>query len=1180
MREPAAKRRRLSPSDDESEQDSFASFSEDDVEIGEVTQPDHDSGEENVKDSGSGSEVDDDDDGEDGASVEKSMNPSKAKAETRPTPQRRPYGELSAAVALTGETYKSNIFKLQVDDLLQEVRPKYTPKDKAIERALRKLKSIIENIPERSPTWIMEAEGALRKRDNVAVPFPEPRPPKDAQYKLQYAKPAYINAVGSFPLSLGTKSGSEIVIDLVITMPSNIFQEKDYLNYRYFYKRAYYLACLAAGIKDNREDKYKLSFDHLHGNQLLPILIVEINQETHPSHDLPCRTFKVVILPSVSEDLFSRDKLLPNRNCVRPKDNEESASAQKTLAPTPFYNASIRVDGLVSSFLKLQYQATKKCDAYKDACVLGRIWLRQRGFTARIRGGGFGNFEWSALIALLLHGGGPNGMPAFSSGYSSYQLFKAALQYVATRDLAKTPQIFGGKKPELPKVEGMPVLFDAERGLNILFKMTPWSYKLLQYEARTTVAMLSDSNFDHFNETFILRGDRQHLRYDVVVALPLVSLVDEGPGFTSDLIKEKCLAMYNNLAEGLSDRVKLINLIMPEDETWPIGSRAAGTRKGAVLLGCILDPANAHRLIDHGPTAEDKIAAAKFRKFWGQKAELRRFRDGSILETVIWPAKDETGFSVFRRVLSYIIEKHVSASALKGMIYNGDADAALLPHAAGSKSASTSPFQPMMEAFRQFEQDLRALDDIPLQIRHLLASDSYLSYSSVDVPLLPHRTMTRPAEVILQFEGSARWPDDLDAIQRTKMAFFLKIAELLERSSEAIRARVGIENEDAPLLNQSFLDVHYIGDPSSKMFGAAFRIRIHHDRELTLLERRLKDKTLSNLERQDVASAIAAYKRVFIKEPAHTQALQTLATRYPAFSGTARLLTKWIGSHRLSNHISPYLTTLFAAKAFTNPHPWAAASSPQTGLYRTLLFLSKWDWRSEPWIVDLGSEMHSQEVDSIRTRFDAWRKIDPAMNRVILFAGSNVDGEGNTWTDNARPAKVVAGRLVSLAKAAIDLLNEEGVNLVPEALFESSLGDYDILIHLDNTVVNVHRKGVKAKSAYKNLDLQNGHDGDLDMAATASIGFDPAKLFLEDLERVFGQALVFFYDDNGGDVIPGLWNPSCEERSWKLSLGYSSVPVRSSSADTFSAKLNKEGIVSEIAMLGGGMVKRIDIQHK
>lgn len=62
-------------------------------------------------------------------------------------------------------------------------------------------------------------------------------------------------------------------VDMVVVMPASIFQDKDYLNYRYFYKRAYYLACIAAGL--NTQDDLSISFNHLDGNTLQPILLVK-----------------------------------------------------------------------------------------------------------------------------------------------------------------------------------------------------------------------------------------------------------------------------------------------------------------------------------------------------------------------------------------------------------------------------------------------------------------------------------------------------------------------------------------------------------------------------------------------------------------------------------------------------------------------------------------------------------------------------------------------------------------------------------------------------------------------------------------------------------------------------------------------------------------------------------------
>jgi U3 small nucleolar RNA-associated protein 22 len=51
----------------------------------------------------------------------------------------------------TSEVYKSNVFKLQVDELLPQVKFKYGKKVTSVENAMRSLKTIIEQIPSRDP---------------------------------------------------------------------------------------------------------------------------------------------------------------------------------------------------------------------------------------------------------------------------------------------------------------------------------------------------------------------------------------------------------------------------------------------------------------------------------------------------------------------------------------------------------------------------------------------------------------------------------------------------------------------------------------------------------------------------------------------------------------------------------------------------------------------------------------------------------------------------------------------------------------------------------------------------------------------------------------------------------------------------------------------------------------------
>jgi U3 small nucleolar RNA-associated protein 22 len=112
----------------------------------------------------------------------------------------------------------------------------------------------------------------LHKAHKITVPFTDPKPDKSVAYKLAYAKPSSVNVIGSYTLKTMVKSDSTLSIDMLVVMPASIFQEKDYLNYRYFHKRAYYVACIAAGLQQSVQEEYNLNFEHLHGNDLHPIL--------------------------------------------------------------------------------------------------------------------------------------------------------------------------------------------------------------------------------------------------------------------------------------------------------------------------------------------------------------------------------------------------------------------------------------------------------------------------------------------------------------------------------------------------------------------------------------------------------------------------------------------------------------------------------------------------------------------------------------------------------------------------------------------------------------------------------------------------------------------------------------------------------------------------------------------
>lgn len=1051
--------------------------------------------------------------------------------------------ERSAEIAMASGFYKSSFFKLQMDELLSGLRPNYDKQISKIQETLHKVKTAIESLPERSPKSVVEAEKELRNATGVVIPWPDPRPDSNAKYTMSYSKPTNINVVGSFALRNGARTSESRPVDLAVTMPSDMFQEKDYINLRFFHKRAFYVASLAAGIQQRMGDlDLDIRFDLQDGDSLRPVILLEPRSTT--KGDSTTSRPLIRVITAIESTLFPITRTLPMKNNIR---KGSSAASSEPGEPTSYYNASLRAEATVAQYHKCLYLASQKCEAFRDACILGRTWLQQRGYKGSFQNGGFGGFEWAALISLLFEGGGPSGQPILLRSYSSYQIFKATIQFLAGRDLTQPLLLFAN---EVALPHDGPVLYDGRRGLNVLYKMTPWSYAALRYDASLTLKMLNESREDNFDRIFIVRVDEPALRFDRLVSFP-----QSFHGDTLRALREQT-ALYAVLSRALGDRVKLISFASQCVSSWSVRSKASTKRASSNLsVGLLLDADNVGRVVDHGPSAEEKEEATSFRAFWGEKAELRRFKDGSILESLVW-SDDTQQNSIVHQILTHVLDRHFHMKETEFQILGDDYDELLQEESDGVWSNSSSLFQPFNEAFKELERSIRDMDDVPLEIRHLAPASSLLRYTALRVRRQDEAR--EPADVILQFESSARWPDDFAAIQMTKVAFLLKIGDSLESSGAASSCRVGLENETSQVLNNAFLDIFHVS-------GVLFRLRIHHDREQTLLERQLKDKTISAREREEVAFALFSYKKTFVQSPRLTQGLRSLCTRFPLLAPTIRLVKLWFRSHLFSASISDELIELLTTRVFTQPHPWDSPSSIMTGFLRTIHTLARWDWQQEPFVVDLAGNLNPETVEAIRTRFTAWRNIDPAMNTVALFVASDVDPDGVTWTQYEMPSKVVAGRMSVLVKAAMNLLRKQGNALQVSDLFQTSLAPYDFVIHLHPKITENRSF---SPSKYKNLATT--------ATSTRADKMAVVKSFVHDVQACYNQSVLLFHGDERCGVVAGLWNPQMTKpRSWNLKTAYSTVPAPTEGNQT-QVVINQLAILNEIARLGDGLIEKIE----
>ncbi|KAL8760374.1 MAG: hypothetical protein Q9184_003366 [Pyrenodesmia sp. 2 TL-2023] len=963
----------------------------------------------------------------------------------------------STMTTLSNGSHHSNLFKLQLDELLKKISSKYETRYVAAEGLMNKLREIIENIPDRESLIASDAYKALEDSSGIRIPFAKPRAEPGSKLLLAYAKPTNITVVGSFARRTALFLDSKVTIDMAVIMPLRLFQPKDYRDYRYFQKRAYYLACLADGIQKARIPYLAISFALQDDNPLQPILILEPAKDNQC--DQPGRSnYRIRILLAAPSDLFPVDKTLPTKGCIR-----TSVADGPKEAPSPMYNAVLRPIQVSSTNLKL-----------------GRI--------------------------------------------------------------------------------DRPVFFDGSRGLNLLFKMSTWSYKMLRHEATSSLKTLNDPLMDHFKALFIRRVDEPSARFDYMLRISLNQ--HNGVSFSTGSLRDETIhlvdELYEKITYGLGDRATLICPQVPSVDAWQIASSPPSSHTPLHLtIGLLLNPQKSQRTVDRGPPVKEKEASSIFREFWGQRAELRRFTDGTIMESVVWNQSDSKQ-ALLDIILGHILRRHFGIHELNDIGMFGKAFDYVLPQRIGTQTDALVLFSATRSTFETLCKSIRDLEGLPLQIRQLSAASPELRFCSVFAPAVdqPHNPV-RPIDFQVQFEGSTRWPQDLVTVQRTKIAFLLKIAEGLEGGGSILAAAVGLGGEKQKLPEDPFLDI-------ATADGVVFRLRIYHEHEIKLLEHALHSRTSLLGSKEELALALSSHKRTYIQGPAHTQAVYALSTQFPLLSHTVRLLKKWRDAHLLSSHIRDELIELLAIGTFVHPSPWQAPGSLNSAFVRTLASVASWNWQSDPLIVDFNFELNKQDIESIHADFKAWRTIDPHMNHVAMFAASSIDRGGITWTDH-RPAKVIASRFTKLAGAASEIIKEKGLSLQPESLFVPSLHEYDFIIYLKDEF----GIGTLKKSSFKNLHIQSTRDP-LDAI------FNPAQQFVGELEELHGDNVVFFHNRSAMTVIAGVWKPHTGPRDWKVDLDYNTMPVLGDGGAQPPVTINKAAVLHGIARLGGNMIAKID----
>lgn len=1113
-------------------------------------------------------------------------------------------------------SYRASFFRLQVDELLSAVQrqPGASKSAAGVQALLFEVKSALEAIGEQQVTHAVLRARGLPVRNHV----------KRKEIVLPFHKPSRLDVLGSYILNnaafarKGSDEYSALTVDVAVEMPSDCFLPKDFANYRYADKRSLYLGVLATELQGFTKRYSKVAIAAFNGDADKPVIVVHVHGAHLAKHKVKFPRFSIRIIPVVTPDLFKLSKLAPSRNNIRHEPNmtEEEMKACRS----PYYNNSILEDMMMRQHTRELHAALKSSTNFAEACVLIKVWIRQRGFHhAPDSINGF----LACMLLLFLQQN-----KRINAQTSSDQMFKVLVQFIAVHDFEKEPLVF-------PPVEGGVVLtsegmqvfkssfelvfIDSSGRLNLFGRVTRSAWKELQYAAKESIRLVQHGGMDEFRALFIKRNDFW-TRYDQYFWVPAPISVSDAAHADAYTVEERrsindeglerfwMRKLQSVISQALTDRAHLVRPYVDAVGEWPLDVEEEAIRDRQALrkiaIGIRIDPDNSGRIVDKGPSADDKEASLAFRRFWHGKSELRRFKDGAIIEAVVWDeiSADDRHF-VTDAIVKYIVPAHcphVSVSRIKTS--NSALFTALDVHAPATKSQGTivggSSFESTMTSvsklwvvFNNFAKTLRDLDSLPLKVSDVQPVHPAFRYTSL-FPVEPHplayskgekvsnasipfvSTVLEPLELHVRFERSSQWPNDKDALRHAKTGFYVHIAHELE-TNHGFRCDVSVDCVDVLLS------------------GYAFRLIIRSEKELAVETGAVGLRKLA-LAHSPAYVAVKQDADYIGKHASHIHALHSKNT---SFGPTVRLVRRWLASKYLSNALRVEAVELLVADVFLTSD---APHSILSGFLRVLKRLASFDWQQQPLLVDLNGGFQDEDRRrEIIKRFDASAaaSLSTYANHPAMFVAADYEDLEclSSWT-RFSPDRVIVQRLVSLAQRSFDALVQwlaTGASSFGwQTAFVSTQSEFDAMLGLaterlptrkaprhddDDHVVLSKKRGKRhpfVAPVYKNMDLTN---------VPVLIGFNPMRELVSDLEQHFGHLAYFFVNDVDTEEIMVAWRPQAflpTKFRAIASAGLIVLPNRSEDEEQTRsyAVPNIFELLSEMRRLGEGMVDGIALQ--
>lgn len=543
-----------------------------------------------------------------------------------------------------------------------------------------------------------------------------------------------------------------------------------------------------------------------------------------------------------------------------------------------------------------------------------------------------------------------------------------------------------------------------------------------------TLQKLAEESLEFDYRQMFLTNDGFWTRYDTYLRIDAKSIgaasINTDDSVSNDMMEKLNLA--------LGDRVSEIR-IHKESSTFPISKLGEDLPTSSnIVIGFNVNPDTSFRVVDRGPPSSDTEGVEAFRSLWGDRAELRRFKDGAIVYAVIWELNK--GYSneatwqagIIKAIALHILQTHfcpckIRSPSLDNMTSLVDG----IPNNA-VYSLFTDPMEAHRSVLKAFEHfatllrsktaknisdedsnDLRSALGLPLAIDAVEPLDPSLRYAAL-YPPIPHPLLGGkrqdpskkvagaicfdPIRIQVRFATSTKWPTELKAIQAAERAMLIELVNGLDRLDYITQTSV----------TESYADISYN--------GYVWRVNVRADPEMNFLRG-------LNTPSAEAQRRLAELVEANVAAPVHHTLVHSVYTKNPSSSAVVRLAKRWLSSHMLQIPFEAIELMVCALYNVGNP-----PGTLSRGFERWLNLLATHDWLREALIVDPEGLIAEDERTAIESHFNAMRgdKFEGGPPMTIYSSSSRPSEKESVWSPafvtGSNPEKVVLCRAVALAQ--------------------------------------------------------------------------------------------------------------------------------------------------------------------